>query len=157
MGKLLTTKEIIAKYGTPNERGTYLQVIKLPYPMRISWDEKTSINKMSCHKLVANNFLGVFNDLLKEYGLNEIQSLGIDLYGGCFNFRKMRGGSDWSRHSWGVAIDLDPNRNQLKETSKTARFARPEYKKMIDIFYKNGFVGLGVEKNYDWMHWEIGG
>lgn len=157
MGKLLTTKEIIAKYGTPNERGTYLQVIKLPYPMRISWDEKTSINKMSCHKLVANNFLGVFNDLLKEYGLNEIQSLGIDLYGGCFNFRKMRGGSDWSRHSWGVAIDLDPNRNQLKETSKTARFSRPEYKKMIDIFYKNGFVGLGVEKNYDWMHWEIGG
>lgn len=157
MGKLLTTKVIIAKYGTPNERGTYLQVIKLPYPMRIYWDEKTSINKMSCHKLVANNFLGVFNDLLKEYGLNEIQSLGIDLYGGCFNFRKMRGGSDWSRHSWGVAIDLDPNRNQLKETSKTARFARPEYKKMIDIFYKNGFVGLGVEKNYDWMHWEIGG
>jgi len=156
MSKLLTTQQIIAKYGTPNEDGTYLETITLPYPMRLSWDTKTVITKMRCHKLVKQNFLNVFNDLLSTYGLKKIQELGIDLFGGCFNFRKMRGGSDWCRHSWGVAIDLDPDRNQLKETSKTARFARPEYKPMIDIFYKNGFVGLGVEKNYDWMHFEIG-
>jgi hypothetical protein len=105
--------------------------------------------------LVANNFLNVFNELLSTYGYDKIVELGIDLYGGCFNYRKMRGGTDWSKHSWGVAIDLDPERNLLKETSKTARFARLEYKKMIDIFYKNGFIGLGVEKNFDWMHFEI--
>ncbi len=151
---MLKTNEIIYKYGKPDQNGTYLVSIKLPYPMRLAWDKNTKVNTMRCHKLVAQNFTNVFNDLLNHYGLAKIQELGIDLFGGCFNFRAMRGGSDYSRHSWGIAIDLDPERNQLKETSKTARFARPEYKPMIDIFYKYGFVNLGVEKNYDWMHFE---
>lgn len=152
---MITTKELFAKYGKPNSEGTYLVRIKLPYPMRLSWDRSEIVTHMQCHKLVANNFLGVFNDLLKVYGLPKIQELGIDLFGGCFNFRKMRGVSDYSRHSWGVAIDLDPDRNMLKETAKTARFARPEYKPMIEIFYNNGFVGLGPEQDRDWMHFEI--
>jgi hypothetical protein len=153
---MLTTKQIIQKYGKPDDDGSdYLVTINLPYPMRLAWDTKTSINKMRCHRLIATNFQNVFNELLSTYGLTELQRLGIDLFGGCFAFRKMRGGNDYSRHSWGIAIDLDPVRNQLKQTSKTAQFAKPAYKPMIDIFYKHGFVGLGKEKNYDWMHFEI--
>lgn len=152
----MTTAQITKKYGTPNETGKgYLVKITLPYPMRLAWDTDTKVKIMMCHSLVADNFIAVFNELLKEYGYEKIVELGIDLFGGCFNYRKMRGGSAWSTHSWGIAIDLDPARNLLKETSKTARFARPEYKKMIDIFYKHGFESLGREKNYDWMHFQI--
>ena len=154
---MLTTKELIAKYGKPNITGEgYLVTINLPYPMRLAWDLDTYTKKLRCHKLVADKFLAVFEDIYKFYGYEKIVELGIDKLGGCFNFRRMRGGSDWSRHSWGVAIDLDPARNLLKETSRTARFARPEYNAMIDIFYLHGFVSLGREKNYDWMHFEIG-
>lgn len=152
---MLTTEECIKKFGKPNEKGTYLKTIDLPYPMRIAWDLDTKVKKMRCHKDVADAFLAVFNDILESYGLERIVELGIDLYGGCFSFRKMRGGTSWSKHSWGIAIDLDPARNKLKETSKTARFAREEYQEMIDIFYKHGFISLGREKNYDWMHFEI--
>lgn len=152
---MITTAAAIAKYGKPNEKGTYLEIIKLPYPMRIAWDKGTKITKMRCHKLVKDNFIGVFNDLLAHYGYEKIVELGIDLYGGCFNYRAMRGGTEWSKHAFGIAIDLDPERNQLKETSATARFARPEYKAMTDIFYKHGFVGLGREQNRDFMHFEI--
>jgi hypothetical protein len=154
---MLNTKQLIAKYGKPTVDGKgYLVTIDLPYPMRIAWDLDEKVTKMRCHKLVADKFKLVFNDILAHYGYEKIVELGIDLFGGCFNFRKMRGGTDWSKHSWAVAIDLDPSRNLLKETSKTARFARPEYKPMIDIFYKHGFISLGREKNYDWMHFEIG-
>lgn len=153
---MMTTNQIIAKYGRPNETGEgYLTTVQLPYAMRLAWDLETRVTRMRCHAKVAQNFLNVFNDLLARYGAGELKRLGIDLFGGCFNYRKMRGGTSWSTHAWGIAIDLDPGRNKLKETSATARFARPEYKPMIDIFYRHGFESLGVEKNYDWMHFQI--
>lgn len=155
---MLSTKQLNERYGTPNETGQgYIVRIDLPFPLRLAWDKNKTVTKISVHKLIADKMKAVFDDLLAHYGLAKIQELGIDLFGGTFVYRKMRGGSELSRHSWGVAIDLDPERNQLKETSKTARFARPEYKPMIDIFYKHGFISLGREKNYDWMHFEIGG
>jgi len=153
---MLTTQQATKKYGTPTVTGAaYLVTLNLPYPMRLAWDLDTKVSKMRVHKMVKDNFKGVFDDLLAHYGYEKLVELGIDLFGGCFAYRKMRGGSSWSKHSWGIAIDLDPVRNQLHETSRTALFARPEYKPMIDIFYKHGFIGLGPEKNYDWMHFEI--
>jgi hypothetical protein len=153
---MLSDSQIIAKYGQPGDPDN-LTVITLPYPMRIAWDTTKSVSKMQCHKLVADKFLAVFNDLQAHYGYSELNRLGIDLFGGCVNVRLQRGSkTKWSRHAWGVAIDLDPARNTLKESAKTARFARPEYNAMQDIFYKHGFVGLGREQNRDWMHFEIG-
>ena len=154
--RIMTDAEVVAKYGQPNITGAgYLTVITSPFPLRLAWDTKSIITQISCHKAIAKPLKSVLDELLAHYGLNRLKQLGIDLYGGCFNYRKMRGGNRLSRHSWAIAIDLDPARNQLNENHTTARFARAEYKPMIDIFYKHGFVNLGVEKDYDWMHWEI--
>lgn len=152
---MLTDNQIIAKYGKPGDSTNFV-TIPLPYEMKIAWDTDVTVSKMQCHKLAAPHFTSLFNDLLAHYGLDKIQQLGIDLFGGCVNVRLQRGSkTKWSRHSWGIAIDLDPVRNKLKESKKTARFARPEYRPMIDIFYKNGFIGYGPEKDYDWMHFEL--
>jgi len=152
----MKTKKIEAKYGIPNKTGEgYLVTIDLPYPMFLNWQTDVYVNRMRCHRLVAENFKKIFAEILETYGLDKIKELQIDDFGGCFNFRLMRGGSRPSMHSWGLAIDLDPDRNLLRETSRTARFARPEYKAMIDIFYKHGFISLGREKNFDWMHFEV--
>lgn len=152
---MLTQTQIEAKYGKANKTGAgYLTTLKLPYPMFLNWDTKTKITSFQCHKLVHDRLKAIFTDILAHYGIDEIKRLQLDDYGGCFNYRPMRGGTSLSTHSWGIAIDLDPDRNLLRETSKTARFARPEYKVMIDIFYKHGFESLGREKNYDWMHFQ---
>jgi hypothetical protein len=153
---MITQKTLLSKYGTPNATGAgYLTVIDLPYPMFLNWASSTKVTRISCHKMVADKLIAIFKEILAVYGIEKIKSLQLDDFGGCFNYRKMRGGTELSLHSWGLAIDLDPDRNLLKETSATARFARPEYKQFIDIFYKHGFVSLGREKNYDWMHFQV--
>lgn len=152
---MISDTQLIAKYGQPGD-STKLTIIDLPYPMKLAWDTHVIVNKIQCHTLISRPLYSVFVDILNYYGLDKIQELGIDLYGGCLNVRLMRGSkTKWSRHAWGVAIDLDPARNQLKESHKTARFARPEYKAMIDIFYKHGFESLGREEDRDWMHFQI--
>lgn len=152
---MLSDKQIIERYGQPGDLDNFV-VIDLPYPMRIAWDTKTVVKRMQCHKLAAEPFKAVFRDLLAHYGLPELQRLGIDLFGGCVNVRKMRGSTTrWSRHAWGIAIDLDPARNGLKTKKPTAQFSKPEYHAMIDIFVKHGFIGYGPAKDYDWMHFEL--
>jgi len=151
----MTTKELKEKYGEPNETGKgYLVRIDLPYRMKLSWDLETNVSKMSCHKLVAEDFKAVFKEILECYGLDKIKELGIDVFGGCFNYRKMRNGTSWSTHSWGIAIDLDPINNRLKWGADKASFAKEEYDDLHRIFEKYGFENLGKLNNYDFMHWQ---
>ena len=153
---MITTAQALAKYGKPTQDGKpYLVTIALPYPMRLAWDKNTVIRKMRCHRLVAQNFSNAFMEILQVYGLAEIQRLGIDLFGGCFNFRAMRGGTEWSRHAWAIAIDLDPERNGLKTPYLKSNFAKPEYARLHAIMEKHGFENLGKVKGYDSMHWQI--
>jgi len=150
----MKTHQIIAKYGQPGDVKNFT-FIATPFPMRIAWDTKLTVNRIQVHKAGAESLLKALKEILVHYGLSEIQRLGIDLFGGCFNFRQMRGGTEWSIHSWALAIDLDPARNGLKATSKTAQFAKPEYKAMIDILERNGWHSLGRAKNYDWQHFQF--
>ena len=39
---MLTTKQIIQIYGQPNQQGSYLTTIILPFPMRLAWDKKNN-------------------------------------------------------------------------------------------------------------------
>ena len=82
----------------------------------------------------------------------EIHRLRLDVWGGCLNVRKMRGGTRNSMHSWGIALDYDPQNNQLKWGSDRATFAQPDYNKWWEFWEEEGWVSLGRTRNYDWMH-----
>ncbi len=149
----MKTADIIALYGQPGNTSNFMR-IKLPYPMRIAWDLGHTVTSILVHKKEAERILAIFSELLETYGLAKLQALGIDIFGGCYNFRKMRGGDDWSVHSWAIAIDLHPDKNRLEWKADLALFAKPEYKPMIHIFEKYGWHSLGKEKNYDYMHFQ---
>ena len=93
--------------------------------------------------------------LLAEYGVEKLHELGIDRFGGCLNVRLKRGSAhSWSIHSWGVAVDLDPDRNQLRWSGTRASFARPEYDAFWKIVEGEGWTSLGRTRDYDWMHFQ---
>jgi hypothetical protein len=66
----------------------------------------------------------------------------------------MRGGSQMSMHSWGIALDFDANRNQLRWSSAKAAFAQPEYDAWWAAWEREGWTSLGRTYDYDWMHVE---
>ena len=129
--------------------------VMLPYKMRIAWEPSKLINQFSCHKKVADNIQGIFEQTLNHYGMDEVKRLGLDLFGGCYNVRKMRGGNKYSMHSWGIAVDIDPARNRFKWNSDKAELAKPEYNEFWNIVESNGAVSLGRGRNFDWMHFQF--
>lgn len=159
MNQIMTQNEVFERFGEPGNWNAFVRFYP-PFPMRIAWDMNKSIHVFYVHIALKKKLKYIFQELLDCYGYERIQELGIDIYGGCYNYRKMRRGSKWSRHSWAIAIDLDPVNNRLRwkanhTNTPQPKFANPEYNDMHDIFEKHGMVNYGRVKNYDWMHFEI--
>lgn len=132
--------------------GTSQVRVELPYPMLLAWDLKVEIQRISLHQKVAASAERAFAQIAKEYSPSDRADLGINIFGGSLNVRKMRGGSAYSMHSWGIAIDFDPERNQLKWTRDRARLAKADATPFWNAWEEEGWVSLGREANYDWMH-----
>lgn len=144
---------IVGVYGQPGDPKQLTQ-ISLPYPMRLAWDLKQTVTKLTCHELIADDLKAAFQEIMDYYGHERIKALGIDIFGGCLNVRQMRGSKVWSTHAWAIAMDLNPAQNQLKWGKDKALFAKPEYQVMIEIFEKYGFYNQGKYKNNDYMHFQ---
>lgn len=136
-------------YGKPGEHQVRVQS---PYPLYLDWALSERLNSFLCHEKIHDAVARVLGRVLDAYGPDAIHDLGLDQFGGCLNVRRMRNGSAWSMHAWGIAIDWDADRNTLRETSRTARMARPEYAKFLDLWEEEGFISLGRARDFDWMH-----
>lgn len=135
--------------------GTQQTSLVLPYAMRIAWEPEQTVRKITCHEKVAAPLERIFKRALDHYGEGGIRELRLDMYGGCLNVRKMRGGSAMSMHSWGTAVDLDPDRNQLKWGRDLATLDDAPYAAFWNFVEAEGGVSLGRARNYDWMHFQF--
>ena len=132
-----------------------LTSVRLPYIMRLAWDRDTTVSTMRCHKLVAEPLTRIFQATLDHYGMEKVRELGLDLYGGCFNNRSIIGGKATSMHAWGIAVDMDPDRNGLNIPAPKAALSGPEYTAFWQFVEAEGAVSLGRARDYDWMHFQF--
>lgn len=144
-----TEAELKHFYGEIGKNQTKLA---LPYPHRLSWDLRETVDAFWCHAKVHDSAQRVLTRVLEHYGLARIKALHLDRFGGCLNVRKMRGGTKWSMHAWGIAIDYDTEFNRYNWGRDRATLARPEYDAWWRFWEEEGWVSLGRTRNFDWMH-----
>jgi len=141
--------DVSAFYGAV---GTSQTSIAIPFDMWLAWDKSVRVRKMTLHTKVAASAERVLQAVAGLYSAQERKTIGLDLFGGSLNVRKMRGGSAWSMHSWGIAIDFDPERNQLNWDHTRARLAKPDAIPFWLEWEKEGWVSLGRARDFDHMH-----
>lgn len=141
---------IRAVYGPPGD--SRLVTFDLPYPMRIAWDTDTVVKRATCHELCKDDLVSILSEIRTHYKtMTALQMAGMDLFGGIYNYRKMRGGTSWSRHAWGIAIDLDPDHNGLN-TAWPKVATMPE--SVIRIFESHGWKSYARSIGRDAMHFQ---
>lgn len=90
----------------PRWQTEMLQTIPLPFAIPLSWDKSQFVERISCHKVLADTYTEVFAGIQSGGFQTKITS-----FGGCFSFRPQRTGARLSTHAWGIAMDLNPESN----------------------------------------------
>lgn len=151
-------RDCVKYYGTPGKNsGTVrkqIVTITLPFKLRIDYNLNQSTNRISVHKKAAPSLKAALIEVHKHYGLAKMKKLGIDRYAGAYNPRKMRGGSRWSMHAYGCAIDFYAAPNGLRASCPKALFCGPEYKAFLDIMEKHGWLPAVRLWGKDAMHFQ---
>lgn len=132
--------------------GTDQAMLQLPFPMRLAWDHDKVIRRISLHRKVIDSAGRAFAEIAATYSASERSALGIDIFGGSLNVRQMRGGSAYSMHSWAIAIDFDPERNQLSWKTPKARLSHADALPFWQAWERESWVSLGRARDFDWMH-----
>ena len=121
-------------YGNPETQiASRLVTIRLPFKLRIDWNLRQRTNKITVHKDAAPSLEAALIAVRNHYGDDQMTELSIDRYAGAYNKRKMRGGTKWSMHAYGCAIDFFAAPNGLRTQCPDALFCGAAYKPFLDI------------------------
>lgn len=103
------------------------------------------VKTVRCNAKVAESLGRILQELSKTHP--EV----LADYNGCFNFRRMRGGSSYSLHAYGAAIDFMAGSNGLR-TSWPSRATMPIT--VMEAFAREGWIAAGAFWGRDAMHFQ---
>lgn len=145
-------KKLFGGFGYKEASGGAIKIDSHWVKHNIVRVELPIIKKVWCNKKIYFDLFRIFYHIQREGMTHKINVADFQRSGGCYVPRHMcwdkkRG---LSRHSWGVAIDINPSTNQYGTPGTLDKI-------VIEIFAKYGFHWGGNWRTPDPMHFEIGG
>lgn len=151
-------RDVVDFYGNPDFGEAYMRkrmtTINLPFDLRIDYNLDQRTSRMTVHQKCAPSLYAAMIKIHEVYGRVEMERLGIDRYAGGFNHRKMRGGSSWSMHAYGCAVDFYAGPNGLRMKCPEALFCGPDYFRFLDIMEGHGWLPAIRLWGADAMHFQ---
>jgi hypothetical protein len=141
--------EINKVYGdaTSPDFRSKLIMIDLPFPLVGEWFGEPVITRLLLHPLIKVSFLDVMGEIVDLIGEEKLMEQKWNRLGDAYSYRKKKGGSELSCHSWGIAIDLNPLLSPwLKKSNQP--------KVIVDAFERRGWTWGGRWRNLDGMHFQ---
>ncbi len=135
-------------FGRPGNEGALVSII----PAYSLLYEGNPVSSIRVHELIARHVQDALREVFAHYGEAEILRLGLNQYGGCYNYRNTSRGRALSMHAWGIALDFAPQHNAYATRAPRASLSHPDCTAWWDIWEAHGAVSLGRECGYDWMH-----
>lgn len=139
--------------GGPSAAWESANLIRVTPPFVLKYMGKP-VKTVTVHKKCADSLLRVLNNIWETASFRQslIDEWGMSTFGGAYNYRLMRGGSRLSMHAYGCALDFDPDRNAMGDT--TPKFL--DFPWVIRSFEKEGWVwgGRWSGRSCDGMHFQ---
>lgn len=114
------------------------------------WDVPTALEigvipkRIYCNRLMIDPLTRAFGNLIESGCVDELKT-----WDGCFNIRPQRGTQNTpSRHSWGLAVDVNAAWNRMGHPPTLSRA-------FVKCFTDAGFLWGGSWKKPDGMHFEL--
>lgn len=145
-------------YGNPRGRNGLVSqswykenIVKWEPPYLFFFSEgHVRLRTLLVHRLCVPTFDKAFSDVLKHFGPSGIDQHRLNICGGTYNFRAMRGGSRLSVHAYGIAVDMDPQHNPFPHPW-TSHGINIDF---VNILQEAGFWWRGYHGDIDPMHFQ---
>lgn len=149
-------------YGNPRGSGATpsrswevgcLTRVKPPFAM---YYDRRPVAYILMNRKCADSFRRVLDKIWIAAGKSQqtVDKWGASTYAGSYVYRKKRGGSTLSMHSYGCAIDLDPARNGFH--NEHGNFSHGDANKVVEAFESEGWEwgGRWGGRSCDPMHFQ---
>lgn len=136
---MLTSSQCLLKYGQPRDPAPWLTVFHVPDYLRFGPVPK----KIYCNQIIAVPLQTALSNIVARGLQKELKT-----WDGCFNIRPMRTSTNFSLHSWGLAIDVNAKENPMgKIPMLSAEF--------VACWTDAGFDWGGDWQRPDGMHFQL--